>query len=83
MEDAVRALLLRVNALMSQNAALESVDQPAEHRTRSRRIAWSNHDCVESFTSTDEKDAGRPERLGKAAIVLRQGRRLLRVDQEG
>ena len=36
------------------------------------RIAWSNDDCAESFTSTDEKDACRSERLGKAANVLRQ-----------
>ena len=44
MEDAVRALQQPMNALMSQNAALEAQ-------------FWGDHDCVDSFTSTDEKDA--------------------------
>ena len=57
MEEAVRTLLQQVNALMSQNAAHEAqLDRSAEHRTRSCRIAWSNHDGGESFTNTDEKD---------------------------
>ena len=51
---------------------LNSVGWSAEHCTRSCRIAWSNHDRADSFTSTDEEDACRSERLGKAASVLRQ-----------
>ena len=43
----------------------------------------SDQDRAESFTSTDEKDACRSERLGKAASVLRQRRTLPCVDQEG
>ena len=47
MEDAVRALQQQVNALMSQNAALEAQLIGAEHRTRSCRIAWSDRGCAE------------------------------------
>ena len=69
---------------MSQNAALEAQLVSQQNiATRSCRIAWSNHDRVEPFTSTDEKDACRSERLRKAASVLRQRRTFLRVDQEG
>ena len=60
-----------------------SVGWSAEHCTRSCRIAWINYDRAESFTSTDEEDARRSERLGKAASLLRQRRTFLRVDQEG
>ena len=82
MEEAVRALQQQVNALMSQNAALEAqLISQQNICTRSWRIAWSNHDCAESFTSTDEKDACRSEKLGKATNVLRQRRTLLCVDQ--
>ena len=67
----------------SECGTWSSVGQSAKHCTRSCRIAWSNHDRAESFTSTDEEDACRSERLGKAASVLRQRRPFLRVDQEG
>ena len=67
----------------SECCTWSSVGQSAKHCTRSCRIAWSNHDRAESFTSTDEKDACGSERLRKAASVLRQRRRLLRVGQEG
>ena len=52
MEDAVRALQQQVNALMSQNAALEAqLINQQKHCTRSCSIAWSNHDRAESSAS--------------------------------
>ena len=80
----MRALQQQVNALMSQNAALEAQLVGQQNIAQGlAELAWSNHDRAESFTSTDEEDACRSERLGKAASVLRQRRTLLCVDQEG
>ena len=58
MEDAVRALQEQVNTLMTQNATLEAQLLGQQNiAQRSRRTAWSDHDSVESCTSTNEKDA--------------------------
>ena len=76
MEDAVRALQQQVNGLTSQNAALEA-------QLVSQQNIAQGLDRAESFTSTDEKDACRSERLRKATSVLKQGRTFPRVDQEG
>ena len=79
----MRALQQQVNTLSAQNAALEASLRTTDHRTRSCTSVWSDHDDAESSTSTDEKDACRSERLGKATSVLRQRGRLLRAGQEG
>ena len=53
------------------------------HKTlRFCRTAWKDHDSAELYTSTNEKDACLPERLGKAASVLRQGKTFFRVYRE-
>ena len=58
MEDALRALQQQVSALTSQNAALEALLPGQQHIAQGLcRVAWSNQDCAESFTSTNEKDA--------------------------
>ena len=80
MEDAVRALQQQMNALMSQNAALEA--QLVSHQNIAQGLA-ELPGAITTVPSTDVKDACRSERLRKAASVLRQTRTLLRVDQEG
>ena len=69
---------------MGQNAALEA--QLISQQNFAQGLAelpGALTTGAESFTSTDEKDACRPERLRKAASVLRQRRTFARVDQEG
>ena len=82
MEDVLPALQHQVNAPQNQNAALESsVARAVDDCARPAGIAWGNHDGVQPCTSTDEQSACRPQTLGRAACVLRQGGRL-RVGQE-
>ena len=73
MEEAVRALQQQVNALMSQNAALEaqSVSQQNIAQGLAELPGAITTVLNQPFTSTGEKDACRSERLGKAANLLR------------
>ena len=80
MEDAVRALQQQVNALMSQNAALEA--QLVSQQNIAQGLA-ELPGAITTVLSPDEKNACQSERLRKAASILRQRRTFLRVDQEG
>ena len=61
-----------MNALMSQNVALEA--QLISQQNIAQGLAelpGANTTVLSRSPSTDEKDACRPERLGKAANVLK------------
>ena len=85
MEDAVRALHQQVNALVSQNAALEA--QLVSQQNIAQGLA-ELPGAITTVLSRSRAPMGRmlvdPKGLGKPPVsVLRQRRTFPRVDQEG